>query len=206
MNTMTRLLLRAAPFAALLVAAVPSHALYKVVGPDGKVTYTDRPTPTASADRVSTVGSGAAAANTVSLPGELRQPAARYPVTLYSMPDCAPCDTGRQLLRQRGIPFSERQALTGEDTEALQKLAGTRDLPVLTIGPQVARGLAAEMWNSYLDAAGYPRESKLPANYQYPAAGPIVERRSPTARAQEPTPATPPPFLPMTENPSGIKF
>jgi len=35
--------------AALLMAAGPAWALYKVVGPDGKVTYTDRP-PTAQAN------------------------------------------------------------------------------------------------------------------------------------------------------------
>ncbi|HEY9238447.1 MAG TPA: DUF4124 domain-containing protein, partial [Burkholderiaceae bacterium] len=42
------------PLVALL-AGTPAHAQYKVVGPDGKVTYTDRP-PTASGGRVTSIG------------------------------------------------------------------------------------------------------------------------------------------------------
>jgi hypothetical protein len=47
----------------------------------------------------------------------------------------------------------------------------------VTIGAQVVRGMSAESWTSYLDAAGYPKESKLPASYQFPAATPLTERR-----------------------------
>ncbi|CAN5706931.1 hypothetical protein BH11PSE8_BH11PSE8_03610 [soil metagenome] len=162
----------------LLAAALPALAQYKVVGPDGKVTYTDRPPITTDAKITSLKGGGAPLAD-VALPLELRQPASRYPVTLYTMTGaCEPCDAARNLLRQRGIPYAERQVLGPEDNEALERLSGGRDVPTLTIGSQTLRGLAPGVWRSYLDAAGYPRESRLPANYRYAAPAPITERRT----------------------------
>ena len=77
----------------------------------------------------------------------------------------------------------------------------------MSIGAQVLRGLAPEVWNSYLDAAGYPRDSRLPANYQYPLATPIVARM-PAPRpgnGTEPQ-ADPPPSGPTRPETSGIRF
>ena len=197
-----------APLVALL-AALPAQAQYKVTGPDGKVTYTDRP-PAPSSAKVTSLGSRASSvdvATDANLPLELRQPTAKYPVTLYTVNGaCEPCQSARQLLRQRGIPYAEKQVQTPEDSEALERLSGGRDAPTLAIGSQMMRGLAPEVWGSYLDAAGYPRESRLPASYQYAAATPIVERRvattSPAAAASRPdAPTVAPPA-----SPTGIKF
>ena len=176
-------LAHAVPALALLVC-VPACAQFKVVGPDGKVTYSDR-APNVGEGRVTALGGhNAPAAAEAELPFELRQVASRYPVTLYSTSGaCEPCEMGRALLRQRGIPYTEKQVVSADDSDALEKLTGARDAPTLTIGSQVVRGMAADLWNSYLDAAGYPRESKLPASYQYRAATPIVERREAAAAA-----------------------
>lgn len=203
------LLLRWTPLAAAL-AVTPSLAQYKVVGPDGKVTYTDR-VPGAGDGKVTAItGRGGSAAVDSALPLELRQAAGRYPVTLYvSGGACEPCDSARQLLRGRGIPYAEKQAVTAEDSEALERLSGGRDVPTLTIGAQTLRGLAPEVWGTYLDGAGYPRESRLPKSYQYAAASPITERRdaprpvAPAARA--PAPAEQPKPVAAEPVPS-IKF
>ena len=182
---------RLAAAALLLASALPASALYKVVGPDGKVTYTDRPPPAAATglpSRVTPMAPAAAPpATAAALPTELRQVAVRYPVTLYVLPNCAPCDSARALLRQRGIPYAEKIVATEDDAEALQRLAGTRDAPTLTIGSQPLRGLSADTWNAYLDSAGYPRESRLPAGFQFSAATPLVERReaTPAGAAQQ---------------------
>ena len=200
----SRWLLCALPLAALFTA-LPSHALYKVVSPDGKVTYTDTPPPPHSGSTVTQLGVGTPIVSEVALPLELRQATQRFPVTLYTTKVCEPCDSARALLHQRGVPFTEKLVITGDDTDALQRLSGARDAPTLTIGSQVLHGLAPETWNSYLDSAGYPRESRLPANYQYPAATPLTEppappvakQRTPRAPAAEPAPA------PTT---SGIRF
>lgn len=187
-----------------LVLATSSHALYKVVGPDGKVTYTDR-APGVNDGKVSPLGGRTApVASDVVLPLELRQVVSRYPVTLYTTSGaCEPCDAARQMLRQRGVPYNEKQVLSPEDGEALQRLSGGLDAPTLTIGAQTLRGLAGEVWGQYLDSAGYPRESRLPQGYQYPAPTPVTERREaaprPTTtapRAAEAAPAAPPPPAP----------
>ena len=174
-----------------LAVALPGHAQYKVIGADGKVTYTDRmPNPGDGQARALNARNAPVAVEP-ELPLELRQVATRYPVTLYTTTGtCEPCQSGRTLLRQRGIPYVEKQVLGIEDSQALEKLSGGRDAPTLSIGSQIVRGMSADLWNSYLDAAGYPRESKLPSNYTYKAPTPIVERRE-ASTAARPAPSAP---------------
>ena len=188
--------------------AVPAQALYKVVGPDGKVTYTDQPS-VSTDNKVQSVGARGGVANDVALPFELRQAAQRYPVTLYVASDCSPCDAGRQLLRQRGIPFSEKLVTTADDSSALQRLTGATSLPALTVGAQVVRGWQREDWMSYLDAAGYPKESRLPANFPQGKAEPLTEARQATPAPTAPQRAAPAPAPVAAEPappPSGIRF
>jgi glutaredoxin len=195
---------------AALVAGLPAHALYKVVGPDGKVTYTDRiPGPTDG--KVTPLSpKGNTVTDTAALPLELRQAAQRYPVTLFVVADCSPCDNARALLRQRGIPHAEKLVLTEEDAEALQRLTGARDAPTLTIGQQALRGLSSDTWNAYLDAAGYPRESRLPPGYQFADPTTLTQRREPPRPATAPPPidadATEPAPPAVANRPGSIRF
>ena len=160
------------------LAAPAALAQYKVVEPNGKVTYTDR-APAHPAGKVSSLAAREIAAPAAAaLPAELQQPAARYPAVLYvSGGVCAACDSGRALLRQRGIPFAEKQVLSAADGVAYERLTGARDVPTLTLGAQTLRGFATEVWASYLDAAGYPRESRLPAGYEFAAPTPLTQRQ-----------------------------
>jgi glutaredoxin len=173
-------------------AAVPAWALYKVVGPDGKVTYTDRPPVTDTAGKVNAFKPGHAAVPDTGLPAELRQAVSRYPVTLYGAADCVPCDSARQLLTQRGVPHAEKRVITEEDVRAYEQLTGGRTMPALSIGGQILRGLNTTEWMSYLDAAGYPKESRLPKDWKPPAATPLVEVKAAAAEAQGATPQEPP--------------
>jgi len=199
--------LRLLPFA-VLFASAPLYAQYKVIGPDGKVTYTDRPPASAGGGKVTELGGrGGVAAENAALPLELRQAVSRYPVTLYaSTGTCDPCESARQLLRLRGIPYSEKVVQSPEDADALERLSGGRDAPTLSIGAQTLRGLAPEVWNSYLDAAGYPRESRLPPNYAYAPATPLVARAAPPAARAAETPAERPAAAPAPAANTGIKF
>jgi glutaredoxin len=193
----------ALPLCALLVA-LPTHALYKVVGPDGKVTYTDTPPPTSSGSKVTRMGAaGASVANEPSLPLELRQAMQRFPVTLYASKVCEPCDAARQALRQRGVPFTEKLVATQQDAEELTRLSGGRDTPTVTIGAQVLRGYSADVLTSYLDSAGYPRDSRLPANYQPAPASPLTEPPALVRRSGTQAPAAPP--APAVEQPSAVQ-
>ena len=177
-----------------------AQAQYKVVLPDGSVTYTDRP-PVASNARITSMARSGSRGGPVEigLPAELRSAAQRYPVTLYTSTDCTPCDTGRRLLQQRGVPYNERRITTEDDAAALERLVGGRTVPALTIGAQPLRGLSESDWSAYLDVAGYPRENKLPRGWQPPEPTALVERNTPAARASVPTPAPTPAPSPAPE-------
>jgi glutaredoxin len=188
-----------------------AQQIFRTVTPDGRITFSDKAPLEASARAPTAVGvpiAGAGADNGA-LPFELRQVAARYPVTLYTGPGCAPCGQGRGLLSSRGIPFTEMTVTTVEDIEALKRLAGAPSLPFLTIGGQHIKGFSEIEWVQFLDAAGYPRTSQLPASYNRPAAAPLVAAQQaqppvPPAEAA-PAPNTSPAPAPAG-NPSGIRF
>ncbi len=180
-------------FAFGALPVLSAMAQYKVVRPDGSVTYTDRP-PAESNVRVTAVGRTAsqqAAAGDQALPVELRQAVARYPVTLYTSADCPPCDSGRKLLLQRGVPYSEKRIATEEDAQALERAVGARTVPALNVGAQPVRGFSEGDWTAFLDAAGYPRESRLPKNWPVAVPTPLVERSPPpiARAAAQPAPA-----------------
>lgn len=217
----TRALMACVLLAGTLVSPVlQAHQVYRIVGPDGRVTFSDRP-PSAqeSGAKVSAGNAGATGGAGVAagLPFELRQVALKYPVVLYTGENCAPCGAGRSLLTSRGVPFSEKTVSSAADSEALQRLSGEASLPFLTIGGQQLKGFSDAEWTQFLNAAGYPKSSVLPASYRPLAAAPLVAlapnpaaanaadgkeasavRNLPAARPVQP-PAT-------AGNPSGIRF
>jgi glutaredoxin len=194
----------AVPLAALALslAAWPAHALYKIVNPDGSVTYTDRPPAAAGVKVTALMPSGAV--DTGRLPEALRQTVARWPVTLYTSSNCSPCVEARRMLRERGVPHAEKTVVTDDDRAAWQDVVGGPEAPALKIGAQTLRGLQPDRWVEYLDAAGYPRTSKLPPGYQFADAEPLVPKRTEAARTPPPRPAAPPP--PIDDAPGGIRF
>jgi glutaredoxin len=191
---------------------VQAQQLYRIVGPDGKVTFSDQPPPAASNAKVTAGRGGKFAADgptgNASLPSELRAVTTRYPVTLYTSKDCGPCVNARNMLSNRGVPFAEKLIESNQDIEALQRLSGENSLPFATIGGQQLKGYSDQEWSQYLDAAGYPKTSVLPANFRNPAPTPMVARAAPTpAAAPEaaPAPRAAAP-APAPANPAGIKF
>ena len=175
MTLQSRITLLGALAVALIGQASLAQPVYKIVGPDGKVTFSDKPPPSADKGKVTTPGAAAAGGSgNADLPYELRQVANKYPVTLYTSATCGPCDSGRSLLKSRGIPFTERTISTPEDQQALERLAGDSNLPYATIGSQRLKGFSDLEWSQYLDAAGYPSSSALPKSYRYPAPSPLV--------------------------------
>ncbi|MHB1250391.1 MAG: glutaredoxin family protein, partial [Polaromonas sp.] len=152
-----------------------AQQVYRSVGTDGKVTFSDQPPPPASNAKVSaSTASPAGGAASAALPFELRQVASKYPVTLYTGENCTPCGAGRSMLTSRGIPFTEKTVTSNEDIQALQRLSGDTALPFMTIGSQQLKGFSDAEWTQFLNAAGYPPSSVLPASYRPPAATPLV--------------------------------
>lgn len=210
-----RLIDQAAAGAALvalagLLLAGPAQAQYKIVAPDGSITYTDRP-PADSRLNITPLGRTPAVVaaqgqpSATPLPAELRLPQQRFPVTLYTAADCPACDNGRQWLLQRGVPYRERTVQSEADALALVNLIGARTVPALTIGAQPVRGFAPEEWQAFLEAAGYPRENRLPRGWQPPPATSLVEPppRPAVMPPPPPRPAAPPAVPPA---PPGLRF
>jgi len=199
--------------AGLVSVAALAQGVYRIVGPDGRISYSDQPPPAATARPVSGSSGAAASASNAQLPFELRQISTRYPVTLYTSSDCAPCNSGRNLLNARGIPYAEKTISTNEDAEALKRLSGQASLPFLTIGSQQIRGYSDSEWTQFLDAAGYPKQSVLPTTYRRAAASPLVAVQAPAANpAQAAAQSQPsdansaPSVAPPATNPAGIRF
>lgn len=202
----------------LACASAQAQGVYRIVGPDGKVTFSDRPPADAKEPVQAARSTGTApAAPGAALPYELRQIASRFPVTIYTGSECAPCVNLRNALTSRGVPFTERTVSTNEDITALQRLSGSSSLPFGTIGGQQLVGFSDAEWSQYLNAAGYPKQSQLPSNYRQPAATPLVAVKPAEAapakpeapKAAAPTRPQPPAAItdgPTPSNPAGIRF
>lgn len=207
----------------LLGASLPAKAsnIYRSVGPGGTVTFSDRaPDSLTQSEPLRVQGS---TGSTTALPFALQQVRQRFPVQIYTAKDCAACQSLRQLLQERGVPFTEKTITSAEDHAAFQRLSGKDSVPFGTIGRQALHGFSVSEWTQYLDAAGYPTHSQLPAQYQAPPPSPLVGT---PATASTPTTASPPtaariPSLsplpsparsdgnaaqPGPENPAGIRF
>lgn len=192
-----------------------AQQIYRLVGPDGRVTFSDKaPLDANTKATLARGGAPGGGSSLESLPFELRQVASRFPVTIYTGPGCGPCGAGRALLSSRGVPFAEKTVTSNDDIEALKRLSnGAASLPFLTIGGQQLRGFSEVEWVQFLDAAGYPKNSLLPASYTPSPASPLVAVqepvRAPQAAPAETARAAQPDSIPLQapgDNPSGIRF
>src|SRR5688572_31861576 len=80
--------------AALWTAGAGAQQVYRIVGPDGRVTFSDRPPTDPAAKTAAAPSVSVSASANASLPFELRNVASRYPVTLYSGQECGACVSG----------------------------------------------------------------------------------------------------------------
>lgn len=163
-----------AALALACAVSLPASAqeVYRSKSASGSTLYTDKP-PAAGAPSLSGKGSSQTAegSNPAASSG-LQAAMRRYPVSLYVMPNCPACNNGRKWLQERGIPFQEYSIKTPEDQQTAARL-GIESLPQLHIGRQTLDGFSASQWAQYLDAAGYPAQSELPADYSAPAPRPL---------------------------------
>lgn len=210
----------------LLATAPQAQTLYRIVEPDGRITYTDRPAPGAVATPLgaasparqgaSAPGTGAASSDMTSWPAPLREAALRFPVTLYAAEGCTPCDQARRLLQRRGVPYTERRVHTEEDARRLEQLTGSRLVPAATVGRQVLSGFQEQEWGGWLDSAAYPRTPMLPPGWQAAGAMPLAPRPPAAASAAaalttpsaaEPAGRAPAPTAPVPgPGTAGIRF
>jgi hypothetical protein len=143
-----------------------AEAQYKWTDAAGRTIYGDNPPRDAkNVQRIDARGASGEADALSALPFEARRAAQQFPVLLYTTLNCVPCDSARELLKARGVPYGERTVSTKEDSDQLEKLGLGNRLPVMTVGRQVQREFETGAWHAALDAAGYPRAGQLPRNW-----------------------------------------
>lgn len=168
----------------LLATSGAQAQLYKSIDPGGHVTYSDTPPPTGKiVDSKSRTTNTDDDADTSGLTYQLIQAKKNSPVTLYTSTKCIPCDDGRILLNNRGVPFLEKTISTNSDIARLKEIAGESQLPFLQIGRDKESGFEATAWNAALSTAGYPLNNQLPKKY----------RNGQTSAAAPPEKTSPPP-------------
>lgn len=177
-----RHLVAACCVAFVATAAGAQSTVYRWVDKDGKTHFTDTPPP---ADAKSSTHKRLGDAPQAELPYVVRAAVEKNPVTLYTAPSCGePCNSARALLSERGIPFNERDAQGNANAqEALKKLVGGLEVPVLAVGSNTLKGYESGQWHAALTDAGYPR-TRMPGQ---PAAQGVAEPTPP-----KPAPATAP--------------
>ena len=118
------------------------------------------------------------------LPYSVQQAVKNFPVTLWVF-DCGePCNKARAHLARRGVPHTERNAQ--KEGEALKKLTGGLEVPVLIVGSRQLKGYLESDWDAALDSGGYPRTAVPGYKPQAQAAAPntakpIAESKAPAA-------------------------
>lgn len=172
----------AATFLAVASAPLSAAQLYQWKDAQGRTVYSDQPPPPSvkQVEKKSFKGSVIEGGESYAT----QTAREKYPITLYASACGIPCDQARQLLNERGVPFSSRDPQASPEAQAdLKKLTGRLNVPVLVVGSDKIDGFESGQWHASLDRAGYPK-SALPG------------RKPDTAAAPAPAPATPAPGKP----------
>ncbi len=156
---------RFALFLLALSFALPAAAeLYRWTDSTGHVNYSDQPPPP-SVKQIKRINSAS---------GSTTVDSARSgaPVTLYSGNCGATCDQAADYLRQRGVPFTLKNADKDPKlAQELKKRTGAMEIPVLFIGESMQRGYSPSVWDKMLEVAGYP--APAPAKPNPDQSGPL---------------------------------
>jgi glutaredoxin len=192
----------------LSMSQVAHAQMYKWIGANGKMVYSDTPPPANAKKLVSkSMDSSGAQQSNIKFPPELDVAVRKNPVTLYTTTvstPCAPCNEARTLLKQNGIPFAEKTVKTQEDIEKLRQVSGDTQLPALLISRAKFSGFDSIEWRTALSTAGYPETSILPKEYRYPAPEPAVPPVQ--AEKKDKVENTSDEVKPRTASPTGIRF
>ena len=138
--------------------------VYRSIDAGGKVHYSD--TPPMNPDDAQELKVDKEPAPNDDLPYETQRAMKNFPVTLYTFPACgSSCQTARDFLSKRGVPFSEKSLVKQEDLDAYYKDSGDNRFPAATIGKTWLKGFQAARWSDELGFAGYP---KSVPNYRLP--------------------------------------
>jgi glutaredoxin len=177
-------LILAAMCMALASAPLAAAQLYQWKDAQGRTVYSDQPPPTSvrNAQQKNFKGSVIEVGESYSI----RLAREKHPVTLYTSACGTLCDQARQLLIERGIPFSSKDLQSNAAArDEVQKLTGQVNVPVLLVGSEKVEGFEAGRWHAALDRAGYPKSAS-------PGSKPVPPDAPTPAPAAAPQPAATP--------------
>ena len=148
--------------------------LYQWKDAQGRMVYSDQPPPASVRNAQQKSFKGNVIDDNESYAAKTARE--KNPVTLYASACGAPCDMARQLLAERGIPYSGKDPQSSPEAQAdLKKLTGNLSVPVIVVGADKIDGFEAGQWHAMLDRAGYPKSAppgRKPAPQPVPAAAP----------------------------------
>ncbi|MHB0973394.1 MAG: glutaredoxin family protein [Thiobacillus sp.] len=166
--------------------SLAAASLYQWKDAQGRTVYSDQPPPPNIHNAQQRAFKGSVIEGNESY--AVRIAREKHPITLYTSACGAPCDLARQLLIQRGVPFSSKDLQASEEARnEVQKLTGKLNVPVLMVGSDKLEGFEAGQWQAALDRAGYPR-SAPPGSKPVPPAAPVPAPAPVPATAASPAP------------------
>ncbi len=158
--------------------------LYQWKDAQGRTVYSDQPPPPSIKNAQQKAFKG----NVIEIGESYDAKTARekYPVTLYASACGIPCDQARQLLTQRGVPFSGKDPQASPEAQAeLKKLTGRLSVPVLVVGSERIDGFEAGQWQAALDRAGYPKSAPQDHKSMAAPTSPASSNPAPVSPAPE---------------------
>lgn len=167
--------------------------VYRWTDAQGRVNVTDTPPPASAkakdVKRIDTATAAPAPATaTAQEPYELQRAKAKFPVTLYTVPNCEGCNLARSLLNARGVPFTESSLTEGKQVEEFKQLVGGNTVPAIIVGSTVQKGFEESAYQRLLDAAGYPVTGVVrPRTQGEPAAPGLPEVKPAAAQPEQPS-------------------
>ncbi|MDP3032408.1 MAG: glutaredoxin family protein [Rhodocyclaceae bacterium] len=151
---MTRILVFIA--CALASMVVLSATLYKSVGPDGKISYSDQPPRQGQVVMTRTFEVGPSTSLPPSAADQLERmksaktaaaPAAG--VVLYSAAWCGYCQKAKAYLADKRIPYREVDIDTKDGLATFAQAGGGKGVPLLTAGTQRVQGFSVAAYNAF---------------------------------------------------------
>ncbi|MES2281204.1 MAG: glutaredoxin family protein [Pseudomonadota bacterium] len=143
-----------------LPSAVFSQTLYKSVGPDGKVVYSDKLPTEGRVEKMklqnlpsTPLPQPVAAAYAELLRKAKANPVALAPVAgnvLYSATWCGYCRQARAHLASRGVAYTELDIDTPAGMASFAQVGGGKGVPLLMAGGQKVQGYSAQAYDSLL--------------------------------------------------------
>jgi glutaredoxin len=151
-----RLLLVLAPALVAVAQAQTTTTLYRSVGPDGKVSFSDRPNPQAREQkqlRVTTLPGSELSPETLAFIEEMKTaskdrsaPVPSKGVVIYTATWCGYCRRALAFLNANGIAYQNWDIDTPEGAASFARVGGRRGVPALFVDGERLNGYTTEAY------------------------------------------------------------